>query len=326
MNYYELPGIRVNHSTPDFGDGSIRSILTDKTRDGYCCVTIDFDNGIERNYFNLVKGLETGLFRILDNKVSLSCIKEALLLSNIEKCKELLKKEKISESALAARFADRTANYPVCSYLKSRGVSYLVHFTKVTNIPGIIKYGIVPRALLDRRNIEYDPTDPQRLDNMEFGSSFSISFPNYKYFYSRRYQNGEAYAVIFISVDLFKTLNENEMAFFPFNAASVELKGRFNSYHGLDKLVALFEDTEYKKRDLLSIPDSYTTDPQAEVIISKTVDPKFIKEIHVDSVASYNNVYRALTDVGKNGSIKCLNSDKYFRPRCDYQKWYKGRA
>ena len=73
----------------------------------------------------------------------------------------------------------------IVDYLKNeRKVEYLYHFTPCANLPGIVKYGIVPKECLED-DANAICLDDVRADGREDCSSFSISFPNYQMLYSR---------------------------------------------------------------------------------------------------------------------------------------------
>ena len=70
--------------------------------------------------------------------------------------------------------------------LKERNIKKIVHFTKVENLESIFENGILSVNRLNDSSIAYSPSDPFRLDDKLNMISTSISFPNYKMFYSKR--------------------------------------------------------------------------------------------------------------------------------------------
>ena len=69
--------------------------------------------------------------------------------------------------------------------IKRRNITELCHFTRVSNYESIMKYGLCSRAYLESHDVlsaEY--SDELRLDGYIDAISLSVSFPNYKMFYS----------------------------------------------------------------------------------------------------------------------------------------------
>ena len=87
--------------------------------------------------------------------------------------------------------------------LKERNIKKIVHFTKVENLESIFENGILSVNRLNDSSIAYSPSDPFRLDDKLNMISTSISFPNYKMFYSKRMENTDIdWAVITIDPKL----------------------------------------------------------------------------------------------------------------------------
>ena len=66
-------------------------------------------------------------------------------------------------------------------FLKSIGVTELVHFTPAVNLPNILTKGIIPRSLLEKEGGDFAYTDDIRLDGKEH-INLSITNPNIKMF------------------------------------------------------------------------------------------------------------------------------------------------
>ena len=74
--------------------------------------------------------------------------------------------------------------------IRRRNITELCHFTRVSNCESIMKHGLYSRAYLESSNVlsaEY--SDEMRLDGHIDAISLSVSFPNYKMFYSKRNEN-----------------------------------------------------------------------------------------------------------------------------------------
>lgn len=51
-------------------------------------------------------------------------------------------------------------------FCEQRGIVELVHFTKVLNLPTIVKLGLIGREELERKGIQYRFNDENRLEGM----------------------------------------------------------------------------------------------------------------------------------------------------------------
>jgi hypothetical protein len=112
---------------------------------------------------------------------------------------------------------------------------------------------------------------------------------------------------------------EFDCAFFETNAASNSAKkialSRRKEY---SSLVQMFADYPPNKRQDLGIPNNYTTNPQAEVLVLEPIDSKYITEIHFYD----RTVMEMWLDENKgNYTQRFIVSREYFGPRVDWAKW-----
>ena len=199
-----------------------------------------------------------------------------------------------------------------------RGIVHLVHFTQLENVPQIVERGLLPRAELESTGIPYVWNDAKRLDNMLDASSLSISFPNYKMFYKYRADDKDKQWVVLLLDP--SILWETHCFFCRTNAASSEMRGReLFKKRELEEFKRLFEvldDEPFRKRT--GIPDCYTTDPQAEVLVRDRVPPSKIQAIAVadDESLEWLNSILPL-------SIHCVINKSLFEARMDHRYWDK---
>ena len=204
-----------------------------------------------------------------------------------------------------------------CKYLKNeREVKYLVHFTPIENIEGIMREGILPRSM---QHIPGTVTDELRLDNQLDASDFSISFPNYRMFYKKWcIEKKTKYAVLLISIDVLNHIDPEKVAYFIDNAASAEMQSiDFSAKTSLTAVKSLFADNKDKVREKYSLPSYYTTNPQAEVQIKDKVLPSYIREIHVNDFEAYC----FLMEQGIHNKTDLKLDDSYFFSRKDNKYW-----
>lgn len=200
-------------------------------------------------------------------------------------------------------------------FLNSRGIKYLVHFTAADNLASIFKRGIVPRSEHEIFGLNSFYNDFQRLDGHLGATSFTFSFPNYKYFYSLRNRFPDRDFVVLL-VDA-KVVCELRSAFYSTNAASFSVT-KSVAHENVNALKLMFEEPYYgmPSRRELAIPSYYTTDPQAEVMVYGTIPANYIRLVCFPS----EHTLKRYTSVIPDG---VLSADDYrlFGPRLDAKCW-----
>lgn len=193
--------------------------------------------------------------------------------------------------------------------LERRGIKYLVHFTRAENLRSIFKHGILPVSIQDDRGITSFRSDDVRLDCHLDGTSFSVMFPNYKMFYSLRANNDfPDYAVLTLDA---KILCDYDALFYVSNAAA--------SFGGsaVEDFERMFSDFPgFYERKELAIPDFYTTDPQAEVIVLGEIPVKYINGVY------FYNHYRKerYSDIDFKNCYVGVDAG-FFKQRLDFEYW-----
>ncbi len=195
--------------------------------------------------------------------------------------------------------------------IEIKHINYLVHFTNVENLENILKYGLLPKNILENKGIEFINNDKDRLDNTD-AICMSIEFPNYKMFYKLRQQNSSKWAVIKLDPNIMIDL---DCAFCYENAASHNIRNiPLENRKSIVAFLKMFEDVCNKSRAQLNIKNSFTTNPQAEVLVCEPVDIKNIKQICFEDKQLANQY-------GKMFNIECSVCDELFRSRNDYSCW-----
>ncbi len=192
----------------------------------------------------------------------------------------------------------------------ARGIQYLVHFTPISNLNSIIRYGLLPRNVLRERGFPFDYSDEQRIDGFLNCISTSISFPNYKMFCKKRNEySDKTWAVVKIKKEV---LWEHDCLFFQENAASSgSMAVPAADLYTIDAFDKMFYEVE--SRSL--VQDSFTTNPQAEVMVNGSIPSRYIKGIAFESKAD-----RALIKDVKGLPEIEINKD-LFSPRPDWRYW-----
>lgn len=172
----------------------------------------------------------------------------------------------------------------------AKNIPYLVHFTRIDNLPSILKNGFYPQS----RKMELSAgiphiNDHMRLDNKKDHTCFSISFPNSKMFFRVRNTFNGDWAVLLINN---RILWEKECLFYQTNAASNSV--RFNSidsHQGSHALSKMFLSSDECPRDSFLL-DCDPSDEQAEVMIPGIIESSYIDGIVFDNreiADEYNN-------------------------------------
>ena len=169
-----------------------------------------------------------------------------------------MSREKIQEIALA------------------RKVPFLVHFTRVENIPSIMQHGLLPISVARLRGLNPAINDTARLDGRLNGTSLSIAFPNGSMFYRLRKENPEVdWVILALSPS---TLWSKDVLFCRHNAADVRVsRVESNVLRNPGSFDGMFEAIEgHESRDEQALKSFDPTDVQGEVLVMEPIEPEFI--------------------------------------------------
>lgn len=183
-----------------------------------------------------------------------------------------------------------------------------------------MRYGLSSRDKLDGAQIFYERTDENRRDNRTEMVSLSISFPNYRMFFKKKTEKPKwEWVVIEIDSSVLWLLGCD---FFPNNAAKMNGILTDESTASIERLRSMFSDETglgLTRRDL-GIPDKFTTDPQAEVLVRGEVATSFFRSINLEK----KNRLPLLMDQFGNSGIPFRVSPHLFGPRKDFEFWGDG--
>ncbi|WP_414055785.1 DarT ssDNA thymidine ADP-ribosyltransferase family protein [Macrococcus equi] len=170
--------------------------------------------------------------------------------------------------------------------IAERNITRLCHFTKTKNLPFILGNGVYTSNGIVANNFISDSSylekiDSQRLDKHEDYVCTSIQYPNPYYFSNASQRNMtnvfNEWSILMISPEI---INETSK-FSPVNAAKKSgalIESGFeafaNIFNNLDPLIS-----RYSYERTLFHPNNLPTDLQAEVLIFKKIDIKYISDI-----------------------------------------------
>lgn len=197
-------------------------------------------------------------------------------------------------------------------FARARGITHFVHFTNIENVDSILCYGLLTRSCMDEKQLSYHYNDAYRYDYLLNSISLSVMFPNYKMFYKLRdEQSNTRWAVLFLSAE--EVLNY-DCVFCKTNAANSEISTiPVCQRKGLSAFQEMFYERQDITREELRLPDYYTTDPQAEILVCNNISPNLIQSISVENDTDLDLINKKSININAN--------KKYFGPRFDYEWW-----
>lgn len=189
----------------------------------------------------------------------------------------------------------------IYKWSQARGIEYLVHFTRLRNLRGIMEKGLMTRSNLERSNADFVYTDSQRLDGVPNSISLSVSFPNYKMFYDKKIKydlKDNMWCVLLLKTEI---LRDFDCAFILGNKANLSNRNiDLNERMSLESFAEFFDD--YDERSKLMAPsDTYATDPQSEILCLSNIPVSKI------SHCFYNNgMYKWQWSVDDNKKVDSI--------------------
>jgi len=229
---------------------------------------------------------------------------EALL--NRLHAEELERKRILAEALRRKRAED------IRAHVHARKIPYLVHFTPIGNVESILRNGLRSRNALAGQQFVF--TDEHRSDGWLNWISTSITFPNYKMFYAKKKSLNDinGWAILLIKRDV---LWELDCKFILTNAASFGIRMfRDDKWSSAEAFEDMFNYAEHRN----GIPDFYTTDPQAEVMIRDEVPRHYIVMIALERQADAKQL-------GNLEYIRVETIPELFKWRSDYEHWRQFR-
>jgi hypothetical protein len=201
---------------------------------------------------------------------------------------------------------------------RKQNIQQLIHFTHIDNLSNILRFGLVGRdkisELLDPAKVKIN--DEIRIDGYPEAVCLSISFPNYRMFYLYHQKFPADWVVLALRPEI---LWKFDCAFCRENAASNNVRNvPIHVRKESQSLEEMFADIGDVQRSQLKIPDWFTTNPQAEVLVFERIYPRYIQKVYFYDYQSMNNWFRANPNVDPN--LLAVERD-YFSARSDYRFW-----
>ncbi|MCS3833444.1 hypothetical protein HNP10_002205 [Aeromonas veronii] len=191
-------------------------------------------------------------------------------------------------------------------------VPYLVHFTRVTNLPSILQHGIYPISRVHEIGATPAINDTLRLDGHPDATSLSIAFPNCRMFWRYRQDNPNVdWVVLAIHPSVLWTKN---CAFCRFNAADGRIRRQLvNQLKTSVSFVGMFEEIDgLPSRQDQRLNQYDPTDVQAEVLAFDIIEPELIFGVSFNKAAVMDE-YRGI--LGDRQLILSGENQNYFASR-----------
>ncbi len=214
----------------------------------------------------------------------------------------------------------------IADLVNQRAIEDVIHFTQLSNLPGILQYGLLSRFDLQRTDVSHDAltSDAVRLDDNEVAVSVSVScfYPNM--FDAKRHRSGgKPWVILGLNPSLLWELN---CLFFAHSAASSNTKyerhvGARNSDDAFERLFqdhAISQDERIPSyRETRGLPISFPTYPDSEVQVLQPIHAGYLQGVWVESSDDEAKVLRMLEDFGR---VDCEIFVAPFKPRHSYQQ------
>lgn len=198
------------------------------------------------------------------------------------------------------------ALHPVYQQLRDRQIRHLVHFTRVENLESILRHGLLSRQDLERLQLPYRSNDLHRWDGHLEAICLSISFPNCRMFYSLRGKLPRGWVVLLLNPEIILPGN---VLYMPGNAACARFGGADTAaYRGPAAFARMFAPA-----GRAMLPDCYTTDVQAEILMQARIDAGHIQSLHVCDERTAHRVRLAVYNSRR--SVPVVQDKFYFEPR-----------
>lgn len=232
--------------------------------------------------------------------------------------------ERLAAMELAAADAKRRAEeraavrrQEIKDAAERRKIQYLVHFTPIANLASILRHGLLPRAVMDQRvpRIPFVEVDQFRYDGEHSRVSASVTFPNWKMFWTKRNDPSlpAPWVVLVIKASV---LWDRDCLFVRTNAAKSggALEDARAKGHSADAFEEMFAASHVPRKR--STQENWTTDPQAEVLVQQGVPVDYFAGVVVGDEAVGSSARAVVNQAGLDLTVKAF--PLFFKTRPDH--------
>lgn len=192
-------------------------------------------------------------------------------------------------------------------------IPFLIHFTRIENLPPILEHGIIPVGQAGARGLTPKINDTMRLDGQTAATCVSIAFPNHRMFFKYRNDDkDQGWAVLALAPSI---LWQKRCAFCRHNAAdgrstSVPIADRMT----VDALAGMYAEIEnHRSRADQKLKSYDPTDDQAEVLVFDAIETSLITGVAFNNMDILNSHRHLLSGKQIVYSTKIFSSRSYNR-------------
>lgn len=248
---------------------------------------------------------------------------DSLSLDDLKKIRKIFKSLLEKNAVLEKEKRKQQENRKLKEIINSRKIESLIHFTRTENLDSILSIGILPRLMLETRNIPFIYNDSLRADYMNSCTCVSIEFPNTWVLNNKMDMAPNSdWVLIVLKAEL---LYEQRNYYAKHNAATYSVQKNLRARYKPADLEALFADNikiekasgEIKEFKRIDTQAYFPTSDQAEILVEGAINPKYIDFVVFKTESSMGKYERIL----KSKGIECIsNSDLFLHNRYDF-KW-----
>lgn len=155
-------------------------------------------------------------------------------------------------------------------------IPYLLHFTRVVNLPPILAHGLYPIGRVHEIGAVPIINDHYRLDGHRDSTSISIGFPNCQMLYKYRMADtGVDWAILVLHPSILWVKN---CAFCRHNAADGRISAQpFANLMTPQAFIGMYDEIEgITPREEQKLKSYDPTDVQAEVLVFDVIEPQYV--------------------------------------------------
>lgn len=263
----------------------------------------------------------------LERKARAEALQEQLRMAEEARRRKEAHERELSRIALEEAWAKAAARREAIRQdIEIRSIERLCHYTRIRNLPTILKHGLLSRSKLAAIGCAVIQNDPERFDRRLNRISLSVTFPNYKLFYRCQRQDshfpgGDQWVVLLISPNV---CWNHDALFCKTNAASATVSNIHDEALSTpNAFAAMFDDQQSNHaREHRHLPPNFTWDPQAEVLVKDMIAPQEIMCIAFRDHASREDGRKLVAPMPESCKhIDFAMDPSLFKPRFDYEHW-----
>ncbi len=181
-------------------------------------------------------------------------------------------------------------------------IKAIYHFTNISNLESIMKYGICNRKYMNENKINYEYTDANRFDKQIDCISLSINQTNKSMLMSKTNKFYNDWIIIELDAEQIINNFYNEICYCKNNAASSEMINLLKNNKEYLKSVSAFK----------SMFENNKNYSQGELLLEGNIPFEFVTNIYVKSLQEKLIVYEILEENNKNSRVNVIIKKEMF--------------